>query len=263
MRVTAAIYRIASLPAVLCLFAFTASVPTELLLAQAPTPIDITRRSEELMRGKTSTGTYSLRIIRPDWERTIVFDVWAEGTDKAFIRIKEPVKERGVSFLKLQREMWQYIPRINRVIKIPPSMMMQSWMGSGFTNDDLVNESSLITDYEHELLGVEETESGEAYKLSLSTKPDAAIAWDRLHYWVRTSDYVPLRAEAFNERGERVRTMTYGDIRSVGGRTIPTRVEIVEERWPDRKTVMVFDDVSFDRPIAASVFTQSNLRRSR
>ena len=124
-------------------------------------------------------------------------------------------------------------------------------------------ESSLITDYEHELLGVEETESGQAYKLSLSTKPDAAIAWDRMHYWVRTSDYVPLRAEAFNERGERVRTIAYGDIRSVGGRTIPTRMELVEDRWPDRKTVMVFDDLTFDRPIAASVFTQSNLRRSR
>ena len=121
---------------------------------------------EDLTRGATQIGTYNLIIVRPDWQRTLEFETWAEGTSRSFIRITEPAKERGVSFLKIGREMWQYVPRISRVIKIPPSMMMQSWMGSGFSNDDLVRESSLVTDYEHTLIGTVDTLGGKAYHLS-------------------------------------------------------------------------------------------------
>lgn len=224
---------------------------------------EILRKSDSLMRGDTQTGIYSLIIVRPDWQRTIEFEFWSVGTDRAFIRIMEPVKERGVTFLKIKREMWQYVPRINRVIKIPPSMMLQSWMGSGFTNDDLVRESSLIDDYTHKLLGEVETSEGLAYHIELTPKPEAPIAWARLLYWVRKADYVPLRAEFFNERGSRVRTIAHSDIRNEGGRTIPTRLELVEDRWPDRKTIMILNDLMFDQAISPSVFTQSNLRRTR
>ena len=225
--------------------------------------MDIVRKSEALTRGDTQVGTYSLVIIRPDWRRTIVFDSWATGSEKAFIRILEPVKERGVSFLKIKREMWQYVPRINRVIKIPPSMMSQSWMGSGFTNDDLVRESSLLEDYRHALLGKVETDDGEAYQVELIPKPDAPIAWDRLLMLIRVADFAPVRAEFFNERGDRVRLITYHDFRQISGRVIPTRFELVEDRWPDRKTVMTMDDVRYNARIDNSVFTQANLRRSR
>ncbi len=228
-----------------------------------PSAVDILHRSEELMRGTTQTGTYRLVIERPEWQRTVVFEIWGEGDDRAFILIREPIKERGVAFLKIGREMWQYIPRINRVIKIPPSMMMQSWMGSGFTNDDLVRESSIVEDYEHVIEGTEDLEQGEAYRITLTPKPEAPIAWDRLDYWVRVADYVPLKAEFFNERGERVRTILYADIQSMGGRTIPTRLELTEDRWPDRKTFMILDNLAFNQPIGPSVFTQSNLRRAR
>ncbi len=237
--------------------------PRPVLAQSEPTALEILRRSEDLMRGTTQTGSYSLLIQRPDWERTIEFDFWGEGQERAFILVKAPVKERGVAFLKIRREMWQYIPRINRVIKIPPSMMMQSWMGSGFTNDDLVRESSILEDYEHALETTEELEQGTAYRIALRPKQDAPIAWDRLLYWVRVEDFVPLRAEFFNERGERVRTIRYEDIRNLGGRTIPSRLELVEDRWPDRKTVMQLDDLVFDQPINPSIFTQSNLRRTR
>jgi len=237
-------------------------IPSLLYAQVAPlSAVDILRRSENAMIGDTQSGTYTLMIIRPDWERTIVFDFWAEERKRAFIRIKEPVKERGISFLKINREMWQYVPRINRVIKIPPSMMLQSWMGSGFTNDDLVRESSIIEDYEHTLLGEEETAEGKTYKIELIPKPNAPIAWGRLVYWVRATDYLPLRVEFFNERGSRVRTILYGNIRAVGKRTIPTRMELLEDKWPDRKTIMNLNNLVFDQPISASVFTQANLRR--
>ena len=141
--------------------------------------------------------------------------------------------------------------------------MMQSWMGSGFTNDDLVRESSMVTDYEHTLLATADTLGARAYRVALITKPEAPVAWARVELWVRANDYVPLRAEFFNERDERVRTMTYGDIRSIGGRTVPGRLELVEDRWPDRKTVMIIQDARYDVAIDEDVFTQANLRRHR
>ncbi len=225
------------------------------------TALDIIRKSEDLVRGTTFTGSYKLTIIRSDWQRVLEMDTWVEGSDYAFIRITSPAKERGVAFLKLQREMWQYVPRINRVIKIPPSMMMQSWMGSSFTNDDLVRESSLVKDYDHTLLGEEELDLGPAWKIDMATKPEAPIAWDRVLYWVRKEDFVPLRAEFYNERGERVRTMTYSEIEELNGHIVPSRLELVEDRWPDRKTILDITAATFNERIDPSVFTQHNLRR--
>ena len=223
--------------------------------------LEIIRKSEALVRGTTLIGSYRLTIQRPGWQRVLEFDTWIERTERAFIRIKSPAKERGVAFLKLRREMWQYVPRINRVIKIPPSMMMQSWMGSGFTNDDLVRESSLEMDYVHTLLGEERLPLGQAWKIELATKPEALIAWDRMLYWVRQQDFVPLKAEFYNERGERVRTITYSEIREMNGRVVPSRLELVEDRWPDRKTILETSAASFDVRIDPSVYTQANLRR--
>ncbi len=234
-----------------------------ILCAQPQSATEIIRRSENIMRGTTQTGSYSLIIERPDWQRTIVFESWSVGQDRVFILVREPAKERGVAFLKIDREMWQYIPRINRIIKIPPSMMMQSWMGSGFTNDDLVRESSLAEDYHHTLSGSDVLDGDNAFQIMLTPEPETPVAWNRMLYWVRQSDYMPLRAEYYNERGDRVRAITYSDIRDVDGRTMPTRIELVEDRWPDRKTIMQVQVLILDRPVDPSIFTQSNLRRSR
>jgi len=249
--------------ALLLLVGGTGGTAVQTARAQEVSAEEIVRRADALTRGETQAGTYRMIIARPDWERTMGFEYWSEGTEKTFIRVKEPVKERGVGFLKIKREMWQYVPRINRVIKIPPSMMLQSWMGSDFTNDDLVKESSIVDDYEHRLVGREAVEGSEAYKVELTPKPQTPVAWDRLFFWVRVEDFVPLRAEYFNERGERVRTMLYMDVKAMGGRTLPTRFEILEEKEPGRKTVLVLEAVTFNKPIDPSIFTEQNLRRAR
>ncbi|RMF66599.1 MAG: outer membrane lipoprotein-sorting protein, partial [Calditrichaeota bacterium] len=171
----------------------------------------IVKKADDLLRGKTQVGTYTMTVVRPQWQRTMRFRFWSQGTDKSFILMLAPAKERGVTFLKLGREMWNYIPKINRAIKIPPSMMLQSWMGSDFTNDDLVKESSVVHDYTHTLLGRERIRGFEAYKVELKPRPEAAVVWDRIIEWIRVGDYVPLKAEYYNERGERVRTLFFLD----------------------------------------------------
>jgi len=230
------------------------------VIAQIPVK-DIVRRADELMRGKTQQGVYRMTIIRPDWQRSTEFAFWSEGTEKSFIRIKEPARERGISFLKIGREMWNYIPRINRVIKIPPSMMLQSWMGSDFTNDDLVKESSIVDDYTHTLLGRETMGGEDAYKIEFVPKPDAPVAWDHLIEWIRVSDYIPLRTEYFNERDEHIRTLVFSDIKKMSGRTLPARMKLIEERKPGHSTVLLLEEVTFDRPIDKTVFTKQFLRR--
>lgn len=223
----------------------------------------IVEKADQLMRGETHTGLYRMTIIRPDWQRSLEFKLWSKGTEKSFILILEPAKERGVTFLKLSGEMWNYIPKINREIKIPPSMMMQSWMGSDFTNDDLVKESDIVKDYHHTLLGKENVRDWPAYKIELQPKPQAAVVWDRIIEWIRIEDYIPLKAEYYNERGELVRTLLFKEIQEMGGRTIPTKIELVEEKKSGHKTVMTLKQASFNEPIPPSVFTRQHLRRAR
>ncbi len=226
-----------------------------------PSAREIVERADRLQRGKTQQGVWKMTVVRPDWERSTRFEFWSEGTEKSFIRVLEPARDRGVTFLKIGREMWNYVPRVNRVIKIPPSMMLQSWMGSDFTNDDLVKESSILEDYEHRLLGRETIDGDEAWRIEFVPKPQAAVAWDRFEEWIRVEDFAPLRAVYFNERGERVRSMVFSDIRRAGERPVPWRMELVEETKPGRKTVMEVEQVLFDRPISAEIFSQQNLRR--
>ena len=240
---------------VLCL------LPTVPAKAQE-TALSIIQKSDEIMRGVTQTGKYRMKIVRPDWERTLEFEFWAEGTKRSFIRILEPKRERGVGFLRIEREMWQYVPKINRIIKIPPSMRLQSWMGSNFTNDDLVRESSIVFDYTHKLLAEEEFDAGSAYQLELTAKPDAPVTWHRIVYWIRKEDFIPLRAEYFNERGERIRTMSFSDIREMNGRVLPAVMTLEEDKNPGHSTSLELFDVKFDVNIKESVFSQQNLKRS-
>lgn len=224
---------------------------------------EIVEKSDQLLRGKTQQGTYTMAVVRPEWQRSLKFKFWSEGTEKTFILIQEPAKEKGVTFLKIKNEMWNYIPKINRVIKIPPSMMMQSWMGSDFTNDDLVKESSVVEDYSQTLLGKETVQGFQVYKIELKPKPEAAVVWDKLIEWIRLGDYVPLKAEYYNERGELVRTMIFSDIKEMDGRTIPAKFELIEEKKPGHKTIMVLEQVEFNKPIDRSVFTKQHLTRAR
>jgi len=203
-----------------------------------------------------------MTVVRPDWQREMVFEFWSEGTEKAFIEVLEPARHEGTSFLKVGREMWQFVPRINRVIKIPPSMMMQSWMGSDFTNDDLVKESSIVHDYNHALLRTDTLRGDSTWVLELTAKPDAPVTWSRILEWIRVGDFVPMRAEYYSERNERIRTLVFDDIREMGGRVIPLRMVLNEEKKPGNQTVLQIREVTFNKEIPSGTFTQQNLRRN-
>ncbi len=229
--------------------------------AQELSAIQIIEKADELLRGDTNYGEYEMSITTPHWQRTLKMQTWTKGKKKSFIHITYPAKEKGITFLKVDYNLWNYLPKIERVIKIPPSMMMQSWMGSDFTNDDLVKESSIVDDYEHKLIGIETQDDDQAYKIELIPKPDAPVVWGKVIFWVRKKDYIPLKEEFYNERGELKKVMTLSEIKKVHTRIIPTRWEMVNVAKPGNRTVFKLIDMKFNIPLADNIFTMKNLKR--
>lgn len=229
--------------------------------AQEPPAREILDRVESLLWGKTVEGEYEMTITTARWQRTLVMRAWMERPKRSFIRILAPAKEKGIGSLRLGAEMWNYLPNVERTIKIPPSMMLQPWMGSDFTNDDLVKSSSIVDDYTQRILREETVASRPAWVLELIPRPDAAVVWGKIIYWVRKGDFIPLKEEFYDERGALVRVMSFSDVRPMGGRTIPTRWEIRPSDKPGNSTTIVIRSAVYDRGIDPDTFTQRNLQK--
>ena len=223
---------------------------------------EIIKKSEETVRGDTLIGSYSMTIKTRRWTRTMKMKSWQERkTKKSFSEITAPKKDAGNRFLLIDQNMRHYIPKLQKDIKISPSMMLQSWMGSDFTNDDIVKESSIIDDYTHELQGKEKIDGHECYKVVLVPKPDAAVVWGKIVYYARTGDYLPVREEFYNQHGVLKKFMTFSDFKVMDNRLIPTTYRMQTVKKEDRYTVMQIEDIRFNAPIPGKVFTLQNLKR--
>jgi len=230
--------------------------------AQEPSARELVDRVDTLLWGRTLQGEFEMTIATPRWQRTLALRAWMERPKRSFIRILAPAKEKGIGSLRIGAEMWNYLPNVERTVKIPPSMMLQPWMGSDFTNDDLVKQSSAVDDYTQRILRTETTEGGAAYVVEALPGQDAAVVWGKILYWVRKTDFIPLKQEYYSERGELVRVMTFSRLRLMGGRTIPTKWEMRPSDKPGNVTTIVVKSALYDRPIDPEIFTQRNLQKS-
>ena len=224
---------------------------------------EIIKKAEDLMRGKSSYSEMSMQIIRPKWTRTLEFKGWAKGKELSLLYITAPARDKGQVFLKRETEMWNWVPSIERMIKIPPSMMMQSWMGSDLTNDDLIKESSISRDYIQKVVGEEEQQGYICWKIELTPKEDAPVVWGKIISWISKEKFFTLKNEYYDEDEYLVNVETLSNIRNVGDRTIPTRFEMVPVEKEGQKTVMEFKHVDFDIDIKDSFFSIQNLKRIR
>jgi len=223
----------------------------------------IITHTDSLLRGKSNHGIFRMTVVRPEWSRSMTMESWERGQSLSFIEMLEPPKEAGTAFLKREGQMWSWLPDIERTIKIPPSMMMESWMGSDFTNDDLLHESSIVDDYYHRYLGLDTLEAGRCYMVELRPKPEVAVVWDRIVVWARTEDFMPLKEDYYDERNRLMRTMFLEDIRKLGDRVLPTRWTLVPHLKQGQKTVFDMLEVDFNVKIPDRIFTRQNLERSR
>lgn len=233
------------------------------LHAQDMSAKEIIRRADEKTRGLSSQGTMTMTVVRPDWTRTISMKTWSKGREYSLVIITAPARDKGQVFLKLKTEMWNWVPSIDKTIKIPPSMMLQSWMGSDFTNDDLVKQSSIVVDYSHKLLGKEKVREMECYKIELTPLPDAAVVWGKVIMWVTTGGFDQWMAEYYDEDNVLVNVSNSYDIKRMGDRLIPTRMEMAPQHKKGQKTVMHIDDIRFDIKIDEGFFSQQNMKKIR
>ncbi len=238
-----------------------ASAPRLGLAQAAGEGREILDKVEKLLWGNTVQGDYEMTITTPRWQRTLRLKVWMDRPKRSFVRILSPAKEAGIGSLRIGPEMWNYLPNVERVIKVPPSMMLQPWMGSDFTNDDLVKQSSILDDYTHKVVDTVMLDGQAARRVEALPKPDAAVVWGRIVYWVRVADTMPLKQEFFSERGELVRVLAFSEVRQVGGRLLPTRWEMKPVARPGNSTVVALKDAAFDRPVDEEVFTLRNLQK--
>lgn len=232
-------------------------------LSSAQDAKEIVAKANELIRATSSYAEMTMSIIKPTWSREMTMKIWSLEPDYALILITEPAKDKGTVTLKRKNEVWNWIPSVNRIIKLPPSMMMQSWMGSDFTNDDLVRQSSIVNDYTHSIVGKEVLDGYDCYKIDMTPKPEAGVVWGKIITWISINGYLQLRADYYDEDMVLIKSMSGSNIKKMGGRTIPAHWEMVPHDEPGQKTVMDYINIKFNINIDESYFSQQNMRRLR
>ena len=222
----------------------------------------IVEKMDRLYRSDTSYGDVEMTIRTENWERTLRMDIWSEGLDRTLIHINSPKKDAGIATLRKKTEMWNYFPKINKVIKVPPSKMMSSWMGSDFTNDDLVKESSMLDDY-HSGLITPDNANPDFYYIELIPKKDIPIVWARIELVVRKKDYIPVEESFFDEKGRRMRLMEFSEIKNFSGRDIPSVLVMKPLNKPEKETVIKYKELKFDIKLKADTFSLRNLQKRK
>lgn len=227
----------------------------------AQTAYEIIKKAEDNARGQQAYGEMKMTIERPKWTREIIMKTWTKGDDYSLVVVTSPARDKGTAFLKRDKEIWNWQPSIDRSIKMPPSMMMQSWMGSDFTNDDLVKQSSMTTDFTHELIGKEVVDGRNCYVIEMTPKPDAAVVWGKIKMWVDDKDFLELKVEFYDEDDYLVNTMYGKNIMTLGGRTLPTKLELIPADKPNQKTIVEQLAIDFDVKVNDDFFSVQNLKR--
>ena len=249
----------------------SAAIVVTLCLGLAPTAAaqtsdaarEIIERVDRVLRGDSSHGVARMEVVTEHWDRELVMEMWSLGTDYSLVRVQSPAREAGTATLMADDDIWNYLPKVDRAIKIPASMMAGAWMGSHFTNDDLVKESQLIEDYDIEATYDGDRDGVTVWEFRLTPKPEAAVVWGYVDYQVRQADYMPLWARYYDEDGELARTMRWSEFRDLGGRFVPAVMEMRPADKPDEHTTVVYDELEFNIDIEPSFFSLQRLKSRR
>ena len=233
------------------------------VVVSAQNATEIVRKSELNIKGAQSTASLEIRTVRPSWERNMSVKTWSKGLDQNIILITSPARDKGTVFLKRDKEIWNYVPTIERSVKLPPSMMMQSWMGTDFSNDDLVNESSTLNDYTHKIINEIEVEGLVCWVVEFTPLREAPVVWGKIINYISKEGFLQMKGEFYDEDGYLINTMQGFDIEELNGRTLPTRIRMTPAEEPGHFTEMVYKELNFDASLTDSFFSIQNMKRLR
>jgi outer membrane lipoprotein-sorting protein len=215
------------------------------------------------MRGDSQRMEVTLHVKTNEWERKYDLNSWMSGIDKSFVRVLSPARVKDQGFLKVETRLWNYLPTAERTILIPPSLMLEDFMGSDFSNDDFVKMSYIARDYTHTFLKEETVDGLAAYKIELLPKENAPVVYGKLLYWVREQDAAPLKIEFYSDRLEHLKTLRYSDFKLFSGREYPSVWNMVNHKDRGNVTTITIHDAEFDVPIDPDVFTRRNLENPK
>ncbi|OGR14261.1 MAG: outer membrane lipoprotein-sorting protein [Deltaproteobacteria bacterium RIFOXYB12_FULL_58_9] len=218
-------------------------------------------RVDDVWRGDSAQGKMTMRVVTAHWTRELKIEFWSKGKDKSLMRILAPKKEMGTTTLMVEHNIWNYLPKVKRVIKVPSSMMGGSWMGSHFTNDDLVKDSRMADDYTFEISFNGKQDRKNVIEITCIPNEDAAVVWGKIIVQVEQDTYLPTKMTYFNEDLEVARTMIFSDVRRMADRTIPAVATIIPADEPKESTTITYDDIAFDVPIQDGLFSKRSLER--
>jgi outer membrane lipoprotein-sorting protein len=222
---------------------------------------EIIRKADTKFNGeKSSYSEMSMTIVRPKYKRSLEFKSWAESTKNSLTLITNPAKEKGQTFLKSGNNMWNWNPTIQRIIKLPPAMMSQGWMGSDYSNDDILKESSIVVDYSHKLLKSEAVEGVDCYVIELLPLENADVVWGKIIMWISKDEYLGLKAEYYDEELLLVKTHLAYNIKTFDNRKLPSIMEIIPDDEPGNKTIVTITDMIFDIELDENFFSQQNMK---
>lgn len=227
------------------------------------TAAEIIKMADEKVRGKTNTSVMEMEIIRPTWKRSVTMKSWGRGMEYSMTYITAPAKDKGQVFMKRVTEMWNWMPSIGRMIKIPASMMSQGWMGSDYTNDDILKESSIVVDYTHKISAEENIDGHDTYKIEMIPKEEAAVIWAKVYKWITKDEFIQIKSEYYDEDDDLVKSDHSYDFKIMDGRLIPTRIEILPADEEGKKTVIYIKETKFDIDLPESFFSQQQMKRIR
>ncbi len=232
--------------------------------AQAqPDPLEIINKVQDLYRGDSSHGTATMEIVTEHWSREVTIESWSLGEDHSLMRILAPAKEAGSATLMADDDIWNYLPKVDRTIKLPAAMMGGSWMGSHFTNDDLIQESRLVDDYDIELTFDGERDGARVWEVTLTPKFDAAVVWGRIEYIIRQADALPASVLYYDEDGELARSMVWSEYENIGGRMMPRLMNMRPADKPEERTTFRYEEMEFDVDVDESFFSLRTLQSRR
>ena len=223
--------------------------------------VEIIEKSDAKLRGESSYSEITITIVRPKWQKTMTMKSWSVGTDYSVSLVTSPAKEKGSVFFKEKNEVWNYLPSLERTIKLPPSMMTQSFMGTDLTNDDLVKQSSMVVDYSHKILKEEIVQGLNCWKLELLPKEEATVVWGKLIVWIDQSDYMQLKVEFYDEDEELVNLMNGHNFKMFGNKKLPSKIEFIPLEDEGNKTVIEYNSWEFDKEIPSNYFTTQYVSR--
>ncbi len=228
-----------------------------------PDPAALIKRTDQLLTGRSTIGVMTMSIKTPSWSRSLKLKIWTQGKEYALVRVLDGgPRETGMMTLKREKQLWNWLPQAGRVMKLPSAMMGDSWMGSDFTNDDLLRGNSLTDDFTTSVTGTEKVEGGTAWRLVLDPKPTAVVVWARIEMLVDRATCLPVTEQYFDEDGKLARQMKFSDFRRVGWRQFPARMTLIPAEQ-GRETSIFYSEIQFDVAIPSDTFSLERLRQGR